>query len=161
MKKYQLILFSLLVITCTSPVKRESEYPTNFFDRMPGKWQLEKSTTIEKWEKDGDLYRAIVYKPLGKESIVTERIRIIEKEGEIFYEATVRGQNKEKPVPFKLIESGRDKVVFENKAHDFPKMITYELISDDQLVATIQGILNNKPEKINFNYLKIKEPQKE
>jgi len=50
---------------------------------------------------------------------------------------------------------------FENKAHDFPNMITYELTSDDQLVATIQGILNNKPEKISFNYLKIKEPQKE
>ena len=161
MKKYQLILFSLLVIACSSPIKKESNLAKEFFDRLPGKWQLEKSTTIEKWEKNGDLYRATVYKPLGKESLLTERIRIIEKEGEIYYEATVRGQNKEKPVPFKLIESGRDKVVFENKAHDFPKMITYELTSDDQLVATIQGILNNKPEKISFNYLKIKEPQKE
>jgi hypothetical protein len=157
MKKYNLLFLSFLIIACVSPEVKESSLSQDFFERMPGKWQLENSTTIEKWEKDGELYKATVYKPLGKESLVSERIRLIEREGEIYFEATVRGQNKEKPVPFKLIESGKDRVVFENKNHDFPQSITYQLTSEDQMVATIEGRLNGKPEKYEFNYSRIRE----
>ena len=159
MKKYHLVLFSFLVIACLSPEIKESSLSKDFFDRLPGKWKLENSTTIEKWEKDGELYRATVYKPLGKELLVMEKIRITERDGETYFEATVRGQNKEKPVPFKLIESGRDKVVFENKTHDFPQMITYELASDDSLTGTIQGILNGKAEKMKFRYIRMREKE--
>ena len=157
MKKYHLILFSFLIIACLSPEVKESSLSKDFFERLPGKWQLENSTTIEKWEKDGELFKATVYKPLGKESLVSERIRLIEREGEIFFEATVRGQNKEKPVPFKLIESGKDRVVFKNETHDFPQTITYQFTSGDQMVATIEGRLNGKPEKFEFNYSRIRE----
>ena len=157
MKKYHLILFSFLVIACSSPEVKESSLSKDFFERLPGKWQLENSTTIEKWEKDGELFKATVYKPIGKEALVSERIRLIERDGEIFYEATVRGQNKEKPVPFKLTESTKDRVVFKNELHDFPQAIAYQLISQDQMVATIEGRLNGKLEKYEFNYSRIKE----
>jgi hypothetical protein len=157
MKKYNRILLSFLIIACSSPEVKESSLSQDFFERLPGKWQLENSTSIEKWEKDGELFKATVYKPFGKESLVTERIRLIKREGEIFYEATVRGQNKEKPVPFKLIESSRDRVVFENKNHDFPQKITYQFFSEDGMVATIEGRLNGKHEKHVFNYSRIRE----
>lgn len=157
MKKYNLIFLSFLLLACSSPEVKESSISQDFFERLPGKWQLENSTTIEKWEKDGELYKATVYKPLGKESMVSERIRLIKREGEIFFEATVRGQNKEKAVPFKLIESGKEKVVFENKSHDFPQKITYQFTSEDRMVATIEGRLNGKPEKHHFNYSRIRE----
>jgi hypothetical protein len=159
MKKYQLILFSLLVIACSSTIKKESNLAKEFFDRLPGKWQLENSTTIEKWEKDGEFFKATVYKPLGKESLVSERISLTEREGEIFYEATVRGQNKEKPVPFRLMEYSKDKVVFENKTHDFPQKITYQFTSDDVMLATIEGTMNGKTEKIDFKFSRIKAAQ--
>ena len=157
MKKYLLVLFSFLVIACSSPEVKESNLSQDFFKRLPGKWQLENSTTIEKWEKDGELFKATVYKPIGKEALVSERIRLIERDGEIFYEATVRGQNKEKPVPFKLTESTKDRVVFKNELHDFPQAIAYQFISQDQMVATIEGRLNGKLEKYEFNYSRIKE----
>jgi hypothetical protein len=159
MKKHNFILFCFLVIACSSPEVKETSFSLNFFDRLPGKWQLDKSTTIEQWEKDGELYKATVSKPLGKEWLVIERIRLIKREGEIFYEAAVRGQNKEKPVPFRLIESGNDKVVFENKTHDFPQKITYQFISDDRLLATIEGMMNGKTEKIDFKYSRIRAAQ--
>ncbi len=159
MKKNQIILFSLLVTACSSPEVKEASLSKDFFDRLTGKWKHENSTTIEKWEKDGELFKATVYKPFGKESLVTERIRLKEREGEIFYEATVRGQNNEKPVPFKLIESSQDRVVFENKNHDFPQKITYQFISDDVMLATIEGIMNGKTEKMDFKYSRIKSVQ--
>jgi hypothetical protein len=157
--KKNLVLFSFLVIACSSPEVKESSLSQHFFEKLPGKWQLQNSTTIEKWEKNGDLFMATIYKQLGKESLVTERIRLTEREGEIYYEATVRGQNKEKPVLFKLIESGNDKVVFENKTHDFPQKITYRFTSDDKLLATIEGIMNGKAEKIDFKYSRIRAAQ--
>lgn len=157
MKKFTLIFISLLVFACSPREVKESSSFDNFFERLIGEWKQEKDNTIEKWEKDGALFKATVYRPFGKESLVSERIRLIERNGEIFYEATVRGQNNEQPVPFKLIESGKDKVVFENKAHDFPQTITYQFTSSDTIVATIEGRLNGKTEKFRFNYSRLKE----
>lgn len=157
MKKFTLIFISLLVFACSPPEVKESSSYGSFFERLIGEWKLEKDNTIEKWEKDGALYKATVYRPFGKESLVSERIRLIERNGEIFYEATVRGQNNEQPVPFKLVETGRDRVVFENSAHDFPQKIIYQIISEDKLVASIEGRLKGKTEKLEFNYLRVKE----
>jgi hypothetical protein len=156
MKGFKLLILILLLSACqTKEKKTENNYRT-FFTQMPGKWLLENKTTVEKWEKDGDNYKSTVYKLLGKDSIVSERIRITEIEGEIYYEATVRGQNHEKPVLFKLTESTKDKVVFENKTHDFPQKITYQFTGQDKLTATIQGLMDAKQQKIDFKYSRIK-----
>jgi len=48
------------------------------------------------------------------------------------------------PTPFKLIETGDKKVVFENKAHDFPQRILYWLDSAGALHARIEGPQNGK-----------------
>lgn len=46
-------------------------------------------------------------------------------------------------VPFKLVDSGPGKAVFENLEHDFPKRIIYQL-REGALVARIEG---DQPEK--------------
>ena len=43
------------------------------------------------------------------------------------------------PTPFKLVESGGKRVVFENKAHDFPQRILYWLDEKGALHAKIEG----------------------
>jgi hypothetical protein len=43
------------------------------------------------------------------------------------------------PVPFKLAELGDLRVVFENRAHDFPQRILYWLDRDGALHARIEG----------------------
>jgi hypothetical protein len=43
------------------------------------------------------------------------------------------------PVPFKLAELGENKVVFENRAHDFPQRILYWLDGEGSLHARIEG----------------------
>ena len=47
--------------------------------------------------------------------------------------------------PFKMIESGDKRVVFENAEHDFPQRIIYWLTSDGALHAKIEGKLGGKP----------------
>jgi hypothetical protein len=151
------LLLLMLMLACSHEIKTKQNPLHDFFAKMPGKWMLENGSTVEKWEKDGNLYKSTVYKVLRKDSIVSERIRIREIDGKIYYEATVRGQNQEKPTLFKLIETSSEKVVFENKNHDFPQKIVYQYTGEDKLTATILGMMNGKPQKIEFKYAKIKQ----
>jgi hypothetical protein len=151
--KYSCLLSIFIFLTaCQSVEKKDGKIFHEFFGNMPGKWMMKDPTIIEKWEKDGSFYKSTVYKLHGKDSFVTEQIRVREIEGDIYYEATVRGQNHDKPVLFRLTECTKDKVVFENNAHDFPQKITYQFTGQDNLTATIQGMMNGKQQKIDFNY---------
>jgi hypothetical protein len=70
-----------------------------------------------------------------------EFIRIEAAADGITYWASPQG----KPAtPFRLIESGGRKVVFENKQHDFPQRVIYWLGSDESLHARIEGSMGGK-----------------
>ena len=49
------------------------------------------------------------------------------------------------PTPFRAIENGKGRIVFENKEHDFPTRILYWLGADGKLHAKIEGMLQGKP----------------
>ena len=66
-------------------------------------------------------------------------------------EATAEGitywaSPKGKPaVPFRMVESQVNRVVFENAEHDFPRRIIYWLTDEGSLHAKIEGTLGGKP----------------
>jgi hypothetical protein len=47
--------------------------------------------------------------------------------------------------PFRAVEGGKSRVVFENRAHDFPTRILYWLSQDGRLHARIEGTLRGQP----------------
>jgi len=49
------------------------------------------------------------------------------------------------PTPFRLVELSDRKVVFENKAHDFPQRILYWLEASGALHARVEGPQGGKP----------------
>jgi hypothetical protein len=65
-----------------------------------------------------------------------EFLRIGRHEDGIAYFASPRSAP---PTPFRLIETGARRVVFENKRHDFPQRILYWLDPDGRLHARIEG----------------------
>ena len=92
---------------------------------------------IEIWKRTSDnemAGRGINLK--GIDTTFVEKLRIIVKDNAIYYVADVP-QNKE-PVLFKLTTQSETKLVFENPQHDFPKVITYEVL-DKKLKAVISG----------------------
>lgn len=150
MKIYHFILvFALLFISC------QTNNELLFFDQIIGEWQLQNQPVIEKWEFKDGLYQSQVMMIRNSDTTITEKIRIIEKDGEYFYEATVMDHNNNSPVLFRIAESNENKVVFENPDHDFPNRITYVLINDKTINATIGGIRDGKNMEIEFNYSKI------
>lgn len=144
------ILLLLIIVSCQSNPPEHHQ----FFNKIIGEWQLEDKPVIEKWiEKDGN-YSAKVIVTSGADKLVTEEIRIIENENGIFYEAHVADQNQGGAILFKLISLEEHKIIFENKQHDFPQRITYELTEKDKLIAIIEGILEGASKSMDFKYFR-------
>jgi hypothetical protein len=56
------------------------------------------------------------------------------------------------PTEFKAVEICAGKVVFENKAHDFPQRVIYAKGANGTLNARVEGVLKGKLEGENWTY---------
>lgn len=76
-----------------------------------------------------------------------EFLRIEEKDGAITYWASPRGAS---PTPFRLVESGGNRAVFENREHDFPQRILYWLDTEGRLHARVEGPADAKEKAMEW-----------
>lgn len=60
--------------------------------------------------------------------------------------------NAAPPTEFKAVEICAGKVVFENKAHDFPQRVIYTKGADGTLNARVEGMLKGKLEGEDWRY---------
>lgn len=56
---------------------------------------------------------------------------------------------------FRLLSSGPREAVFENPAHDFPQRIAYARPEDSRLLASIEGLRNGTPRRIEFAFSRV------
>lgn len=162
MKKTSIIflisVFTTLILSSCGTANKSEHH--QFFEKIIGDWNLKDMPVVEKWIFVDEQFRASVIVTSGADQMVTEEIQIIENEDGIFYEADVEDQNSGEPVLFKMISSEPNKVIFENKNHDFPQRITYELIDKQKLIATIDGNINGVSKSVDFIYSRKKEVTK-
>jgi len=107
-----------------------------------GRWENKtpEGTFSEEWKVENDsllLGKSFFIKE--NDTLFSETVRLVQRGNDLFYIVTVPNQNEEKPVAFKLTSSTSDFLVFENPEHDFPKKITYKLVTKDSLYAEISG----------------------
>lgn len=81
-----------------------------------------------------------------------EYLRIEQTDEGIFYVASPRGA---KATAFKMVECSENKAVFENKTHDFPQRITYQLVTTDKLQVTISGDVDGKTESRGWSWTRL------
>lgn len=72
----------------------------------------------------------------GSDTTFIEKIRIVSKDGKLFYVADVPGNKKE--VWFEFTAQSKTGFVCENPKHDFPKKIVYDF-DGTTLKVTISG----------------------
>jgi Domain of unknown function (DUF6265) len=77
-----------------------------------------------------------------------EFLCIVERDGGLVYVAMPNG--RQPATDFTLTKIEPDTAVFENPAHDFPKMIRYAKRADGSLEATISGEGGQKPQTFVF-----------
>lgn len=124
-----------------------------------GSWENKSTegTLSENWKKVNDsTYHGQSYFIKGNDTIHFETIQLQQKGEELTYTATVKGQNDDKAVPFKLTQTTEKELIFENLKHDYPQKITYTQITADSLVATISGMQQGKPSEEQYPMKKTK-----
>lgn len=155
MKNLFYILNISLFLLTQSIFSQEITEQFSKFNWLEGKWEriTEKSSSYEIWEKANDnLFTCESVIIRNGDTVSYESIRLEIIESEIFYIPTVRDQNENQPIFFKLI-SYDDEAIFENKEHDFPQRIIYKQ-EGDTLKARIEGEKNGNFRQIPFNFVK-------
>lgn len=126
-----------------------------------GTWfTIQKQDTLfERWEimEDGTMKGESWVIKQNKDSVHSEFLRLYADAQTIIYEPTVKSQHGDKPMPFNLILQTSNYWMFYNEKNDFPKFITYKIISNNQLKAVISN--SDNPDKTNsmeFNFTRYK-----
>lgn len=154
-------LFAILLVinSCT---QKNSETKQEGFDLNKLNWLLNQwsSTTndgviYEVWTKASEsTFAGRSFMLSGTDTVFSETIQIVNVDSGLFYIPTVKGQNKNEPVSFKLITSNDSSFVFENLAHDFPQRIIYTQRPDNILYARIEGKDKGNEHKEEFFFKK-------
>lgn len=111
---------------------------------MTGSWRLTRGDSVveEHWTgpRGGTLF-GLGRTMRGDETSAFEFLRIEARRDGIYYVASPSGRPA---TPFKLRQFGKDRVVFENRAHDFPQRISYWR-EGERLCAEVSGTAKGKP----------------
>ncbi|HOZ87196.1 MAG TPA: DUF6265 family protein [Bacteroidia bacterium] len=114
---------------------------------LSGSWSGKSPDGIfgEAWEQANDsVYHGKGFFIVGKDTVSSESLRLVQEGTQLFYEPTVKNQNGGKAVRFEMTSLTENAVVFENPSHDFPQKINYTLVNPDSLVAEISGEVEGK-----------------
>lgn len=159
MKKTFIILVLLLAISACKKSDSNKNEKIKAASWLLGNWEHKSvdGNLIENWKKVNDsTFKAQSYFIKEKDTLHFESITLQQKGKQLTYSATVKGQNNDKAVTFKLTTATEKQMVFENPKHDYPQKISYTQITPDSLVAKISGIQQGKPSSEQFSIKRIK-----
>jgi hypothetical protein len=155
-QKTTLILLLLAIASCKNSESNEKE-KIKSANWLLGKWETKTAdgTLSESWKQLNDsTFQGESFFIKNKDTLHFESILLQQNGEELFYNATVKGQNENKAVTFKMTVGTEKQLVFENPKHDYPQKITYSQIKKDSLVASISGVQLGKPSSEKFGMKK-------
>lgn len=137
MRQLILLLAILTIIGCNQPKSKKLAQ----LEWIQGTWNRTNTktgrTAHERWERlpDGS-WQGWGVTFTGSDTSFLEKIKIIEKDGKLFYVADV--PENEEPVYFEFTALTPSGFICENPDHDFPKQIEY-ILNGDRLEAITSG----------------------
>lgn len=153
--KKKLLFFCLSLILSSASIAQQKNSLRDF-GFLNGSWTMntENGRIVEFWKMNNDSgMDGISYSISNKgDSTLLETIKLYESSGNIFYEPTGNGAGNDSTVSFRLISTNQGVYVFENIHHDFPQRISYQLRSQNNILAWIEGTVNGKFRTIEFPY---------
>lgn len=158
-KMRQILIFSALCITLFSCGISKKNEKIKASEWLLGQWEnrSEEGVLIENWTKPNDsTLMAGSFFINQKDTLHFENIILKEKEGELVYETTIRGQNNDKPILFPLISETENELIFENLQNDYPQKIKYQRNSKSGITISISGTQSKKGVSEQFRMTKVK-----
>lgn len=121
---------------------------------LEGTWKMEDRETYEHWDQLGEhRLRGFAYSLKDGRIQVSEYLEVVQKGNEVVYTASVLHQDRGAEVAFVLKQDGNT-FSFENPHHDFPKKISYSLLSENELSVEVSDGADRK-----FSYQLIRQPE--
>jgi len=154
-----LIFFGLIGFNSQAQTASFSRKDFQKFDKLLGIWKTEKKNGMlyEAWRKNGDMeLEGKSFKIVSGDTTILEKVRLaLEEDSRIVYAVRVDGQNNNRETLFYLkIVTGSD-YIFENLQHDFPKRIVYNISNKNSLHAYIEGEIEGKNQRVDFDYIRV------
>lgn len=109
-------------------------------------WRVLNENTLSGWS----------YKVWSKDTVTLETILLQQVDTSVYYIPIVEDQNNKQPVKFKLKNFSENTFTFENNEHDFPQRIIYRIVSNDSIVARVEGTKNGNGKFSDFYYGRVK-----
>lgn len=161
MKKNSIVFLLLVSVGSFSPDLSGITANMKSFNWLQGSWQMQtrRGIIVEKWAVANDSTLAgesMMTRADGTE-IPLEKIELVFRNGNYYYIPTVKNQNGEQPVEFKITSHSETGFVAENPQHDFPKRISYTLVNRDSIHAAIDDGAATPVKKSNFYYSRKKD----
>ena len=135
------VVVSVLLLALSAGAKAQSVQPVRAsisqLTWLTGGWAGGDGpvTLEERWTAAaGGAMLAVSRTVKGDRMVAFEFLRIVEREGTLVYIAQPDGNP---PTEFRLSAITNDSATFENKAHDFPKVIAYVKKADGTLEARV------------------------
>lgn len=164
------VLFSLLIVGCNSPTAeleeltdrdgylKELRTENTKFDLkvLLGKWEdnNKNNTFQEIWTAQNDsIYNGIGIEILDNDTLKIEKLTVIALNNKLRY--GVVANNSDNTIWFEEVGNTKNEIIFENKNHNFPQRIIYSKDYYNQIVARIEGVVNDSLIQYNFDYSKI------
>ena len=144
MKSICTILSLILLISCNKSEKTETK-KIHQMDWLIGTWEnnSEQGNLSENWEQLNDsTFQGYTYFIKGKDTLHNESFVVNQTDDDVYYIPTVKGQNNDKPVTFKLTQFTEKQFTFENPTHDYPTKMVYNKITPDSIVVEISGVVD-------------------
>lgn len=155
-KQITLLLLSLIILLGSAHCGGKGKLAE--FRWMLGKWKMEAGETyfVEEWKQINDsTFESSGYKYPAQDTAkktALEPMRLIAKNGEVFYVPTV---GEQKPVYYKFAGMEKEEYKFENKEQGFPQRIFYKPVSKKELYARVEGVLNERGTALEFEYNRV------
>jgi hypothetical protein len=146
------LTFSFVLACASAPTKTTSAGALDRVAFLTGDWitTTEGADVRESWGPPrGDVMLGTSHTVVEGRTAFFEYVRIESRSSGIVFLASPLGRDP--PTAFSLVESDRDRVVFENPAHDFPQRVIYEK-KGDRLLGRIEGTEGGKPRTETWSY---------
>jgi uncharacterized lipoprotein YehR (DUF1307 family) len=156
LQKTTLILLLLAIVSCKNAADNEKD-KIKSANWLLGKWETKTAdgNLSESWKQLNDsTFQGQSFFIKNKDTLHKESILLQQIGENLIYSATIKGQNENKAVAFKMTSGTEKQLVFENPKHDYPQKITYTQIKKDSLVASISGVQLGKPSSEKFGMKK-------
>ena len=139
-QKTTLLLVFVALASCNNNANKNEKIKASQW--LLGTWtqQSEQGILEETWTSANDsTLTGTSFFIKDKDTLHHETIVLQEKDNNLLYIATIKGENEDEAVTFPLTSSTDNSLIFENPKHNYPQKINYKLADANTLIAKISG----------------------